>query len=309
MEVLSNVERLASKLGLKEYDLTETYKKIFLMSRKVQGKEENVAFLGPRGTFCEQAARTYFSDSSAKFSEYPTIADVFRTVSVREADYGVIPVENSTEGSVNIALDLLLSSDLKACGEIEQRIRHNLIVRAGTRWQNIRTVVSHPQALAQCRKFLEENLPRAVLREASSTASAVMTAKRFRNTAAIGTELAAEEYDMEIAAHGIEDNTKNFTRFLVLSRSDGKPTGDDKTSIIFSVKHFPGALYDALEVFAKRELNLTKIESRPTRRVPWEYMFYCDFEGHRDEEKCQAALKDLEPKCTFLKVLGSYPRA
>jgi len=308
-EILSNIGKLASKLGLKEDDLKETYKQIILMSRNMQGKEENVAFLGPRGTFCEQASRTYFKNSSVKFVEHPTITDVFRAVSVGEADYGVTPVENSTEGSVNVALDLLLTSDLKVCGEIEQRIRHNLITKPGTKWHNVKTVISHPQAIAQCRKFLEENLPEARLKEVSSTSAAVMMVKKFKNTAAIGTELAAEIHDMEIVAHGIEDNPRNFTRFFVLSRNDAKPTGDDKTSIIFSVKHTPGALYDALQAFAKRNLNLSKIESRPARRVPWEYVFYCDFEGHRDEEKCQTALKDLESKCIFLKVLGSYPKA
>jgi chorismate mutase/prephenate dehydratase len=308
-EVISRVVKLASGLGIREEDIRETYDKIISMSRNVQEKAERVAFLGPRGTFCEQASRTYFKNSAARFIAHPTIADVFRAVNVREADYGVTPVENSTEGSVNIALDLLLTSDLKVCGEIEERIRHNLITRPETKWQNLRTVISHPQALAQCRKFLEENLPQAKTKEVNSTSTAVNMAKRRRNVAAIGTELAAKIYGMDIAARGIEDNPKNFTRFFVLGPEDAEPTGDDKTSTIFSVKHVPGALFDALQAFAKRELNLTKIESRPTRRVPWEYVFYCDFEGHRNDEKCQAALKDLGSKCIFLKVLGSYPKA
>jgi chorismate mutase/prephenate dehydratase len=308
-EILSMMEKRASKLDLKKVDLVEIYRQILLMSRKVQEKEEKVAFLGPHGTFTEQASRTYFRNSSVKFIEHPTTTDVFRAVSVGDADYGVTPIENSTEGSLNVALDLLLTSDLNVCGEIEQRVRHNLITRSGANWHNVQTVISHPQALAQCRKFLEENLPGARLKEVSSTSKAVKMAKKFKNSAAIGTELAAKIHDMEIVAHGIEDNPRNFTRFFVLSRSDAKPTGDDKTSIIFSVKHTPGALYDALQAFAQRKLNLTKIESRPARRVPWEYVFYCDFEGHRDEKKCQAALKDLESKCMFLKVLGSYPKA
>ena len=308
-DVIARIKKLGSKLGLKEDDLMETYAKILSMNRNVQGKKETVAFLGPRGTFCEQASRTYFKNSSVKFIEHPTITDVFRAISVGEADYGVTPVENSTEGSVNVALDLLLTSDLKVCGEIEQRIKHNLITKPGTKWHNVQTVISHPQAIAQCRKFLEENLPQAKMKEVSSTSAAVRMAKKLKNTAAIGTELAADIYDMDPVARGIEDNPKNYTRFFVLSRNDAKPTGDDKTSLIFSVKHVPGALFGALQALAKRRMNLTKIESRPTRRVPWEYVFYCDFEGHRDEEKCRAAIKDLESKCIFLKVLGSYPRA
>jgi len=307
--VIRRIKKLGSKLGLQEGDLLETYEKILSMSRNVQGKEETVAFLGPRGTFCEQASRIYFKSSRVKFVEHPTITDVFRAIGVGEADYGVTPVENSTEGSVNVALDLLLTSDLKVCGEIEQRIRHNLITRSGTNWHNVQTVISHPQAIAQCRKFLEENLPQTKMKEVSSTSAAVRVAGKSKNMAAIGTELAAEIYDMDLAARGIEDNPKNYTRFFVLSRNDAKPTGDDKTSLIFSVRHIPGALFDALQALAKRRINLTKIESRPTRRVPWEYVFYCDFEGHRDEEKCRAAIKDLESKCIFLKVLGSYPRA
>ncbi len=308
-EILSRIVGLGSKFGMREEDLRETYEKILFMSKNMQEEPKKIAFLGPRGTFCEQASRTFFRSAPFKFSEHPTITDVFRAVNVGEADYGVTPIENSTEGSVNVALDLLLTSDLEVCGEIEQRIRHNLITRPGTNWHSVKTVVSHPQALAQCRKFLEENLPMARMKEVSSTSAAVNIAKNSKNTVAIGTKLAAKINGMKIAACGIEDNPRNFTRFFVLGREDTNPAGEDKTSIIFSVKHVPGALFDALQVFAKRNLNLTKIESRPARRVPWEYVFYCDFEGHRKEEKCQTALRDLESKCIFLKVLGSYPKA
>ncbi len=308
-EVLLRIVGLASKFGIREEDLRETYDRILVMSKNVQEKEKKVAFLGPRGTFCEQASRTFFRDAPFKFTEHPTITDVFRAVNVGETDYGVTPIENSTEGAVNVALDLLLTSDSKVCGEIEQRIRHNLITKPGINWHTVTTVVSHPQALAQCRSFLEENLPKAKTIEVSSTSAAVKIAMTSRNTAAIGTKLAAQLNNMEIVVSGIEDNPRNFTRFFVLGREDTNPTGEDKTSIIFSVKHVPGALFDALQVFSKRNLNLTKIESRPARRVPWEYVFYCDFEGHGEEEKCQAALRDLESKCIFLKVLGSYPKA
>lgn len=307
--VLENVGRVAESLGLEKDDVQSIYRHIIAFSRKIQGEDIRVAFLGPSGTFTEQAARTFFQTRNAHYVEKSGIPEIFRAVATGEADYGVVPVENSTEGSVNIALDLLSETELKVCGEIEQRIRHNLIVPPRLEKSKIRGVLSHPQAFAQCRKFLEESLPNARVKEAPSTAAAVKMLIRTKNAAAIGPELAAETYGMRIIAKGIEDNPQNYTRFLVLANQDGAITGKDKTSVIFSVKHVPGALHSALQAFAKRDINLTKIESRPTRLRPWEYLFYCDFEGHKNEEKCRQALEDLNEKCEFLKILGSYQRA
>ena len=266
------------------------------------------AYLGPKGTFCEQAARKHFYSKEVNFMPFLSIAEVFRAVEGRISEYGVVPVENSLEGSVHLTLDLLLETDLMVCGEVELRIEHNLIVKSGTRIEMIQLVLSHAQALAQCRRFLEKNLPKADIREVSSTAKAVEMLNSLNNAASIGPETAAENSGMEILVKGIEDSFNNFTRFFILNKKDASLTGKDKTSIIFSAKNTPGSLYRVLEAFAVREINLTKIESRPERGKPWEYIFYLDFEGHRIEEKNREALKDTEKNCIFLKVLGSYPK-
>jgi len=308
-KVLEKVKKLALKKDLSLDEVAWIYRKIMVLCRRAEGEIVKVAFLGPAGTFSEQAAKKFFFNMPASFIECQSIQDVFRAVSVGDADFGVAPVENSLEGSVNIVLDLLLNSSLKVFGEIEEKITHNLIVKPGTKIGDIKLVISHPQALAQCRKFIEENLHGVKIKECNSTALAVKMAKKIKGAAAIGTELAAQIYGMEIAAREIEDWTNNFTRFFVLSKIEAEPTGNDKTSIIFSVKHKPGALYQALEVFAKKQINLTKIESRPSRKKPWEYLFYCDFEGHKEKTPCNEALKELKKKCAFIKILGSYPKA
>ena len=267
-----------------------------------------VAYLGPRGTFTEQAAISYFN-KNVELIPCRDLPEVFMTVSTGSSEFGVVPVENSIEGSVNIALDLLLESDLKISGEVELRIEHNLIARAPIDLSKIKAVASHPQALAQCRNFLRQNLPKAELIEVGSTAAAVKAIGENDYIAAIGTELAAKIYGMKVIVRNIEDSPNNFTRFLVLGHMDAPPTGKDKTSIIFSVVHAPGSLYEALGVFARRRINLTKIESRPTRKKPWEYIFYCDFEGHRTERLIKEALEELREKTILLKILGSYQRA
>jgi chorismate mutase/prephenate dehydratase len=278
------------------------------MNRQIRRKT-TVAHLGPRGTFCEQAAKKKFPSAKYTLAPYPSISDVFKAVKSEEADYGVVPVENSLDGSVHLTLDLLLDSDLMVCRELEHRIIHNLISKPGTKLETIRIVMSHPQALAQCRLFLEKNLPRAELREVNSTAKAVELIKHTDNAGAIGTGAAAKNNRMEIMARGIEDDPHNFTRFFVLSKEDSPPTGRDKTSLIFSAKDVPGSLHKILSFFAIRDINLTKIESRPERGKPWKYIFYLDFEGHRTEDKGLAALEDMEKQCIFVKVLGSYPRS
>ena len=309
VQVLSRVKGLAKKYGLDPLEVAYIYRHIVSLCRRAQGEEFQVSYLGPRGTFCEEAAYKYFNAQPAVFAATDNVRDVFRSVSTGEAEYGVVPVENSIEGSVNIVLDMLLESDCMVFGEIQVRIRHNLLAKPGMRFEDIRTVISHPQALAQCRSFLEEILPKAKLIESSSTAVAVKRASKLKGAAAIGTELAAQLYDMKILAKGIESNPNNYTRFLVISKGDHPPTGRDKTSIIFSVPHMPGALHKALQPFASRKINLTRIESRPARMTPWDYLFYCDFEGHRLEEPYSEALKELEKACTMLKILGSYPKA
>ncbi len=308
-KVLEKARTTASKIGYDSTELESIFNHILISSRRAQGENFNIAYLGPPGTFCEQAARSFFASYPSTYKERQSIADVFRSVNAGEDDFGVVPVENSIEGSVNITLDLLLEYDLRIYGEIEERIRHHLIAKSRYHLSDIRVVLSHPQALAQCRKFLETNLPGVEAIEEVSTARAVKKVMKLKEAAAIGTELAASIYGLNILAKGIENTPDNYTRFFVLSHRQAQPTGRDKTSIVYSIPHLPGSLQRSLETFAKRKINLTKIESRPARKASWEYVFYCDFEGHREEKKYSEALKEFDKKCTFLKILGSYPRA
>jgi chorismate mutase/prephenate dehydratase len=220
-----------------------------------------------------------------------------------------VPVENSLEGSISRAYDLLLDSPLMVCGETEMRISHCLIAIDGASLDTIKFVYSHPQALGQSRNFLKQL--NAEIVPASDTAGSVRMIKEQGrlDSAAVASAKAAELYGMKIIAREIEDNPHNFTRFFVLSKEDSPPTGNDKTSIVFSLKHKPGALYECLREFASRKVNLTKLESRPTRHQPWEYNFYMDFSGHREEKEVGEALKALEEHAVFVKILGSYPRA
>lgn len=307
--VLRRISEKAEEIGIPRERTEKIYREIIGLCRSVEMPEKTVAFLGPRGTFCEQAARDHFRDANAIFEERPSVADVFRSVKAQEVDSGVVPIENSNEGSVVGTLDLLSESDLMISGEIILSVTHNLIVKPEMQLGDVLEVASHPQALAQCRRYLEDNLRAAKQVETSSTAAAVKIAKEREKVAAIGQDLAAQIYGMKVLAHGIEDNHDNYTRFFVLSSQDQQPSGRDRTSILFSVRHQPGSLQDALQTLSNRMINLSKIESRPARGKPWEYVFFCDFEGHRKDEKCQEALKELQEKAINLKILGSYPRA
>jgi chorismate mutase/prephenate dehydratase len=308
-KVIQKIGDNAARSGLSREGVEEVYKEIIRLCRSVQIEETKIAFLGPRGTFCEQAAREYFREANAAFEEKPSITDVFRSVEVHETDRGVVPAENSNEGSVVLTLDLLKDTDLKISGEIILRISHNLIVRPDMNLNDISQVASHPQALAQCRRYLDENLPKANRLEVHSTAAAVKMASESHKVAAIGTELSAQLYGMKTLARGIEDDRNNQTRFFVLGTQDQEPTGNDRTTITFSVKHTPGSLHEALGTLSSRMINLSRIESRPARSEPWEYVFFCDFEGHRKNENCQDALEELRQKTIDLRILGSYPRA
>jgi len=267
-----------------------------------------VAFQGEIGAYSESAIYSFFG-SSVEVKPCENLSDVFESVKKGETPYGVVPIENSIEGSVNQTYDLFLEYNLKVCGEIVLKIAHCLIAHHGTRLNSIRTVYSHPQALAQCRKFLEKLGCR--LLSTFDTAGSVKMIKEegLKDAGAIASERAAEIYGMKVLAKEIGDTQNNYTRFFVLSKQDSPPSGGDKTSIIFSVKSIPGALHCVLEEFAVRNINLTKIESRPTKRTPWEYNFYLDFEGHRNEEKCQEALESIRDKTLFVKILGSYKAA
>ncbi len=270
-------------------------------------KKLRIAYLGPKATFTHQAALEFFG-FSAQYNACSTIRDVFVEVETQRADYGVVPVENTIEGVVNYTLDMFLESDVKISGEIVIPIALHLLSSSDTP-ENIEKVFSHKMALAQSRSWLEKNLPNVQLIEVESTAKACEIALEDEKAGAIASEVAAYTYHLNILARNIQDSGDNFTRFLVISKKDLEPTGKDKTSLIFGVKDEPGALYKALEVFYKHNINLTKIESRPSKKKAWDYVFFVDLEGHRKEEKVKNALEELKEKTQFVKVLGSYPKA
>ncbi|MCD6537671.1 prephenate dehydratase [Candidatus Bathyarchaeota archaeon] len=267
-----------------------------------------VAYQGEPGAYSESAVYSYFR-SSADPLPCKTFSDVFRSVEMGRTKYGIVPIENSIEGSVNAVYDLFLKYDPKVCGEIILRIAHCLIANPGTKLEDIKVIYSHPQALGQCRTYLESLNCELISTYDTAGSVKMIKEERLMDAGAIAGERAAKIYNMAILARDIADNPNNYTRFFVLSQNDAPPTGNDKTSVIFSTKHVPGALYEALGEFAKRRINLTKIESRPTKRRPWEYNFYLDFEGHRREKRCAEALEGLRRKAVFVKVLGSYPKA
>jgi len=271
-------------------------------------KPAKVAFQGEIGAYSESAIYEFFGPVAQPIP-CKRFSDVFKSVENDEVDFGVVPIENSIEGSVTQVYDLFLEYDLKVCGEVVLKIVHCLIATPGTKLDSIKVIFSHPQALGQCRNFLEK-LDCELISTYDTAGSVKMIKERnIVDAAAIASERAAKIYGMDILAKDISDNPNNYTRFFILSKFDAPPTGNDKTSIIFSTRHVPGALYRALGEFALRGINLTKIESRPTRQRPWEYNFYLDFEGHRTEPRCAEALEGLKSNAILVKILGSYPKA
>lgn len=269
-------------------------------------KNLKVAFLGPIATFTHEAALRYFGQA-AQYLPVRTISEIFDEVYKGRADFGVVPVENSTEGIVSYTLDMFLKYDLKVCGEIILPITHCLVSTLSKK-EEIKRLYSHPQAFSQCRGWIEKNLPNAVLMEVSSTAEAAEMVKKNNFSAAIAGETTAKIYDLKVIEKNIQDMTENSTRFLVIGRLEQKKTGVDKTSILFSIKDQPGALYKMLSPFAKRDVNLTKIESRPMKTKAWEYVFFIDIDGHISEKKVADAVEELKEMCIFLKMIGSYPK-
>jgi chorismate mutase/prephenate dehydratase len=266
-----------------------------------------VAFLGPVATFTHVAAMQQFGLSATLVAQ-KSISAVFDEVERGRADYGVVPVENSNEGVVTHTLDMFMETGLKIYAEILLEISHDLLSLSGN-IEDVQRIYSHPQALAQCRKWLEENMPDIPLIDVASTAAAAQLAAGDRNAAAIASAMAGSRYDLRAVKVSIADNPNNFTRFLVVSDQFPAPSGQDKTSIMFCINDEPGILWRMLEPFSKRGVNLSKIESRPLKKRAWEYIFFLDMEGHIDNEPVRAAIDELEPHCKFLKVLGSYPRA
>ncbi len=266
-----------------------------------------VAYLGPRGTFSEEAAVKRFG-AAADTLACATIDDVFRAVESRQAHYGVVPVENSTEGAVGRTLDLLLATPLKACGEVMLPV-HQCLLHNGDDLASVRRVYSHPQSFGQCQRWLAANVPSAERISASSNGEAARLASEDAAAAAVGPRRAGETYGLRVAAANIEDDPRNTTRFLVIGPRDAGVSGRDKTSLVMSAQNRPGAVHQLLDPLARHGVSMTRLESRPSRTGLWEYVFYVDLEGHRDDARVAAALAELGDRAAFLKILGSYPAA
>lgn len=266
-----------------------------------------VAYLGPKGTFTQAAALKHFGHS-VKTEALGSIAQVFRDVEAGDSHYGVVPIENSIEGVVNYTLDLLINSNLKICGEVELRIHHYLLSKESDLSQ-IKKVFGHQQALAQCRGWLDEHLLYAERIHVASNAVGCQRAEQEEHVAAIASETAAELYGLTMLYKNIEDEPDNTTRFLILGKRDTPASGNDKTSILFSAPNKPGALHDLLGCFASNNVSLTRIESRPSRKGMWDYVFFADFEGHVSDPAVVTTLDQLKGTASLLKVLGSYPQA
>jgi len=300
--VLAKVVSEAQAQGLDPELATLAFKAIIGLCKKVQ-ERTRVAFLGPRGTFSEEAALKAFLSEGALLEPLATLPGIFEAVEKGSVDYGAVPIENSIEGFVGETLDLLATSDVKVCGEVEVKVHLNLIARPGTKLEDISVVLSHPQALNQCKSFLKRVLHSVEVRECSSTAEAVRMAVESDGVAAIGSSLAAVIYGGEILMRNVEDFKDNYTRFLIIGQKRVERATGCKTSVIFEVPNTPGSLYKALSPFALRGINLTCIVSRPVKSRPWDYMFYLEFEG--DDEEC---LKELKEKTSHMKVLGTFGR-
>jgi chorismate mutase/prephenate dehydratase len=307
-EVFEKLEAMLAKAGaaLPKADLQAIYREILSSSRTLQ-HELSIAYWGTPGTYTHMAATGRFG-SSSKFISCETIVDVFETVEHERADYGVIPVENSTEGIVHYTLDNLQQTSLRVCAEIYVRIHHNLISHAADLAQ-IERVYTGPQPLAQCRQWLSRNLPQVDFVEALPTTKAVERAKTDPEGAAIGSDLAASIQDVPILVEHIEDDARNTTRFLVVGHNDPPPTGRDKTSVIFAVRNEPGGLARALRFFEDEAVNLTMITSRPAKHTPWEYVQFVDLTGHISQDPVKQALAKLKEHCLSVTILGSYPEA
>ncbi|MGD8577617.1 MAG: prephenate dehydratase [Thiohalophilus sp.] len=267
----------------------------------------NIAFLGPEGTFTQAAALKHFGHS-VQTLPLATIGDVFREVESGTASYGVVPIENSTEGVVNHTLDEFITSGLHICGEVELRIHHHLLSKSAD-LRNINKVYSHRQSLAQCRKWLDTHLSNVEQIDVSSNAEAARLAAENPDSAAIAGESAADIYELGYLAKNIEDHPENTTRFLVVGKRATPPSGNDKTSMLVYTHNKPGALYSMLQPFANHNISMSRIESRPSRQGMWNYVFFIDIEGHIDDDNVSQAIKELNQTASMVKVLGSYPRA
>ncbi len=295
-----------NKGPLADKTMSAIFREVISACRALE-KPISAAYFGPAGSNTHIASILKFG-ASTDFIPCNTIPDVFNSVERKETNYGVVPIENSTEGVINYTLDMFLLSDLRICAEIYAPITHNLL-SSGDDMGQVKRVYSIGTAIAQCRNWLASHLPGVELLEVSSTSKAAKMCEGYPSSAAIASALAAKEYNLNILAEGIEDNPHNKTRFLVVGYSKPNPSGKDKTSIVYAVPHKAGSLYNSLKVFDAHGVNLTMIESRPTKQMPWEYIFFVDCQAHEVDENMQAALKELSEMALFVRVLGSYPEA
>lgn len=300
------LERLAalSRGPLPAPTIRNIYREVISGCRSLEGPLK-VAFFGAEATYSHLAAKEKFG-SSADLRPTSSIPEVFQDVSQNRAMFGVVPIENSTEGVVAHTLDCLVESDLQICAEIFLDIHHHLLSLSG-RAEDVKRIISHPQALAQCRGWLGAHFPAISIEEVASTAHAALAASKNGGIAAISSALAKEVYGLASVAANIEDRANNITRFLVIGKMATKPGRRDKTSLVFSAKDKPGVLFQMLQPFAKSKINLSKIESRPIKNKPWEYLFFLDLIGHRDTRAVKRSIAGLEKNCLFIKILGSYP--
>jgi chorismate mutase / prephenate dehydratase len=301
------LKRISEKKGpLPAERLLTVFREIISACRALE-QAIRVSYLGPEGTFSEQAVRKHFGRAVEGLAA-ASVDEAFRRCESGTAQFTVVPAENSTEGVVGRTLDLLLATPLRICGEVELRVQQNLLCRADD-LSSIKKIYSHAQSLAQCNGWLSQNLPRAERIPVTSNADAARRAAEEPGAAAVAGEAAAERYGLNVLAKGIEDDPNNTTRFLVLGNLDPAPTGKDRTSLVVSAENKPGAVHALLTPLAQHRVSMTRIESRPARSRLWEYMFFIDVEGHQQDQGVSAALAELKARAPYLKILGSYPIA
>ena len=301
-QIYQKIDREA-KGPLPKESVKAIYREIMSASLALE-KPLTIAYLGPEASYTHLASLSKFG-SSVNYFPALSIHQVFNEVEQKNADYGVIPIENSNEGAVSHTLDMFVDSDLKICSEILFEISHHLMSKSGMK--KVKRVYSNPQAFGQCRLWLDTHLPGVELIETSSTTAAAQRAQKEKGAAAIGSKLAATIYHLPVLAEGIQDFSQNVTRFLVVSRQIPRPSGSDKTSVLVSIKDKVGALYEMLNPIKKSGVNMSKIESRPSKKKAWDYYFFIDFEGHLDQPKVKKMLREMEQRVKFMKILGSYP--
>ncbi len=305
------IERMKVKSKvLKPANIEAIWKEIMGASKDIQGSVFKVGYLGPKGTFTHQATLDFFPKAGTNFIPCKNILEIFDKIEKDILEFGVVPIENSLQGTVRETLDYLIEKNLIIYGEVELRISQNLISLKESNLDKIKAIYSHPQAFGQARGWIKANIPTAELIPTSSTSAAVKQVKELKNpsNAAIGTITACKIFNLTVLSSKIEDIPDNYTRFLIISKKENEiKEGKIKTSIVYVTKHIPGALYQVLKLFSDGKINLTKIESRPRRKGRWEYIFLMDFEGDKDDPKIKKVLEDINQSVIWYKILGSYP--